>query len=317
MTREIKADLSDMLNRYSHYGWSKSAICRKWEVSLKTLRPKPPCRPFVKYGNRIALNAITDQEKTAVKAYALDHTALNHREMAYRMLDENVAFMSPSSVYRILKDNNLLAIRDRKDSEPSIWDPHQHPGAADAIWQTDLMIIRWRGKDYFLLSYIDVYSRFIPHHRLLTSMTGDTITDATQTYLTECHRLPKHIQSDNGSGYISLEYRSCLSKSDIKHHRIHPYCPNENAEIERYHRTLRDLIDVEDAQDFDQLNQLIKDQIDYYNYTRYHSAIGFITPYAKYTGKAEAIFKEREQKLTHARNLRKQQNLAKLRAKAA
>ena len=49
------------------------------------------------------LNAITDEEKQQVILYALAHTGLNHREMAYRMLDEGIAFMSPSSVYRILR----------------------------------------------------------------------------------------------------------------------------------------------------------------------------------------------------------------------
>ena len=316
MSIDIKLDLSDMLDRYSRYGWSKSSICAKWGISLKTLRPKPPCSTVVEQSARVALNAITEEEKAVVKAYALSHTELNHREIAYRMIDEDIAFMSPSSVYRILSENNLLATREKK-KRPAVWDPHQHPGAADDIWQTDLMIIRWRSKDYFLLSYIDVYSRFIPHYELLTSMTGDTIKEATRTYLSECDRLPLNIQSDNGSCFISQEYRSYLSKSDIKHHRIHPYCPNENAEIERYHRTLRDLIDPEDATDFDQLNQLVKEQINYYNYTRYHSAIGFVTPYAKYTGKAEAIFQQREQKLKKAKNLRKQQNLAKLQAEAA
>lgn len=316
MNIETKLDLSDMLDRYSRYGWSKSDICRKWGISLKTLRSKPPLKLRAEGGNRFALNAIMDEEKAAVKAYALRHTELNHREMAYRMIDEDIAFMSPSSVYRILRDNNLLAIREKKD-RLSKWDPHQTPGVVDEIWQTDLMIIRWKDKDYFLLSYIDVYSRFIPYHALLTSMTGDTIKEATRAYLSECDRLPLNIQSDNGSCFISQEYRSYLSKSDIKHHRIHPYCPNENAEIERYHRTLRDLIDPQDAKDFDQLNQLVKDQIDYYNYTRYHSAIGFVTPFAKYTGTAKIILEQREQKLKNARNLRKQQNRIKSKAKAA
>ncbi|MCB0305269.1 MAG: IS3 family transposase, partial [Calditrichaeota bacterium] len=84
-----------------------------------------------------------------------------------------------------------------------------------------------------------------------------------------------------------------------------------------YHRTLRELIDPDDAGDFDQLIQLVKDRIDYYNNTRYHSAIGFVTPHSKYTGKADQIIQERERKLARAREQRKQQNLSLMKNKAA
>lgn len=305
-----------MLERYSKYGWRKSAICKRWGINAKALMALQKSPALRKCATRIALNAITKEEKAAVKSYALTHTDLNHREMTYRMIDEDVAFMSSSSVYRILKENNLLVMRKKKN-KPSDWDPHQPLHRPDDIWQTDLMIIRYKGRDYFLLSYIDVYSRFITHHQLLTSMSGDSIKEATRKYLAGRSRWPLNIQSDNGSCYISSEYRSYLSKADIKHRLIHPYCPNENAEIERYHRTLRELIDPDDINNFDQLTRLVKEQIQYYNDTRYHSAIGFVTPYSKYTGKAESILKNREEKLIKARAARKKQNLATLQAKAA
>ena len=50
----------------------------------------------------------TDEEKRAVRAYALRHPGIRHRELAWRMVDEEVAFLSPSTVYRILKDENLV-----------------------------------------------------------------------------------------------------------------------------------------------------------------------------------------------------------------
>lgn len=305
-----------MLERYNSYGWGKGAICAKWGISVKTLRSNPPYQPLAGPGDRMALTAITLPEKAAVKGYALKHTELNHREMAYRMIDEDIAFMSPSSVYRILRENNLLVER-LKRPKPSEWDAHERPGKADEIWQTDLMIIRYKDRDYYLLSYIDVYSRFITYHKLCLSMTGDSIKEATRECLEFCQRRPENIQSDNGSGYISSEYRSYLSKANIQHRRIHPYCPNENAEIERYHRTLRELVDPQDAQDFDQLTQLIKDQINYYNYTRYHSAIGFVTPYVKYCGKADELLAQREQKLQKAKEKRIKENLKKMNSKAA
>lgn len=305
---EIKLDLLDMLERYSKYGWSKRAICRRWDISIQRFYSlKRYCPQNDSTQRRIQLNTITREEKRAVIDYALDHTMYNHRELSYRMIDENIAFMSSSSVYRILRENNLLHRRASRE-RPDKWDPHetlQHP---DQVWQTDLMSISYQGRDYYFLSYMDVYSRFIVYYKLCTSMTGDTIKEATCEAFRVTNNKPNVIQSDNGSCYISSEYRNYLAKSEIDHHRIHPHCPNENAEIERYHRTVRELLDLDEAKDFSQLHELIKEQIEYYNYNRYHSAIGFITPHSKYVGKANKIFADRKLKLKRAKELRIKRN---------
>lgn len=83
----------------------------------------------------------------------------------------------------------------------------------------------------------------------------------------------------------------------------------QNAEIERYHRTVRELVDPQDAYDYSTLNEIIKEQIHYYNHERYHSAIGFITPYEMYTGQAEKIFESRKQKLERAKQKRIRLNI--------
>ena len=303
----MKVDLNDMLERYSHYGWSKKDICRKWGISVKMFYSLKKIAPKIDTPRRVQLNAITSSEKQAVITYALLHTELNHREMSYRMIDEDVAFMSPSSVYRILRDNSLLVRRGKRE-KPVRWNPHERLTEADQVWQTDLMIISYGKRDYYFFSYLDVYSRYVVYYKLLTSMTGDTIREATREALLTTDRIPDIIQSDNGSGYISNEFRNYLSRSRIDHHRIHPHCPNENAEIERYHRTLRELIDPYDAEDFSQLIKLVKEQIEYYNYHRYHSAIGFVTPWSKYSGKADKILQARQQKLEKAKIKRMKQN---------
>ena len=292
------------------YGWSKQAICRKWGISLQSFyhfqpaSPKPPC------SLKVQLNKITAEEKALVKTHALAHTELNHREMAYRMIDEDIVFMSPSSVYRILREYNLLVRRQQKPKR-EYWNAHKALTGPDQVWQTDLMVIQHKNRDYYLLSYMDVYSRFIVYYKLCTSMTGDSIRQATKEALLATSRQPEIIQSDNGSCYISNEYRTCFSRSTIEHRFIHPHCPNENAEIERYHRTLRELIDPYDAKNYEQLCELVKEQIEYYNYQRYHSGIGFVPPWQKYIGKAESLIQSRKQKMQRAKQQRMKQNWQK------
>ena len=140
-------------------------------------------------------------------------------------------------------------------------------------------------------------------------MTGDTIRDATAEAILATGIVPESIQSDNGSCYISQEYRSLMNKLQVNHRFIHAHCPNENAEIERYHRTVRELVDIHEAATFSDLEELIKEQIHYYNYIRYHSRIGFIPPYEKYRGNPERIFEAREKKLLKAKTNRMKINV--------
>ncbi len=257
------------------------------------------------------MNTITPFEREAIRSYALSHTEQNHRELAYRMLDEDIVGVSPSTVYRILKEYNLIQQRAKKEKR-DIWHPHQGVSRADQVWQTDLMCLIFQQREYYLLSYLDIYSRFTVYHKLCLTMTGDTIRHASKQAMKQTGIIPESIQSDNGSCYISQEYRSLMKKLEIDHRLIHPHCPNENAEIERYHRTVRELVDVTDVATFTELEELIKERIYYYNYIRYHSRIGFIPPYVKYRGNPEQIFEARKQKLERAKAKRMKINTQKI-----
>ena len=311
MSLEAKLDLFDMLQRFTHYGWTRQAICRKWNISLQTFRSlkKDTCK--TDRPRRIALNAITPEEKQKVIEYALTHTELNHREMTYRMIDEGVVCMSVSSVYRILRENNLLPQRETKERTET-WNPHALLSEPDEVWQTDLMVLRFMRRDYYSLTYLDIYSRFAVYNEVCLSMTGDSIQHASERAIEDTQKKPKAIQSDNGSCYISSEYRSFITKSGIEHRLIHPHCPNENAEIERFHRTLRELVDPSESDHFEALNELVKERIRYYNYERYHSGIGYVTPYAMYTGQAESILEARKKKLQKAKEQRIKANIERM-----
>ncbi len=53
-------------------------------------------------------NSIPQDQKDLVVEIALEHTELSSRELAYKITDEQGVFISESSVYRILKQRNLI-----------------------------------------------------------------------------------------------------------------------------------------------------------------------------------------------------------------
>jgi putative transposase len=284
----------------SYYRWRKAAA---WTKQLA--RPRP-----------VQAYEATDEEQRAVRAYALRHPGIRHRELAWRMVDEEVAFLSPSTVYRILKDQNLVCPwtrrkkRTRQDEEKA--------RRVDEIWATDLMYVVIGGRTYYLVNFLDEYSRFIVHHALVPSMDGVTVSieaqGAIETFLRErggeipAEGMPR-LRSDNGSCYISREFRGVLDEHGLHHHRIQPHCPEENGVVERSNRTLREALEGEELTDLLQARRVIARIIEWYNTERLHSALGYLRPIDYYRGDPAALYEARRRKMAEARHRRREKNL--------
>jgi transposase InsO family protein len=178
------------------------------------------------------------EEKRAVVKFALKHPELRHRELAWRLVDEDVAYLSPSTIYRILRDEKLVCSWSRRSKRRR--NAMEQATRPNQIWATDLKYVWVGGRHYFLVCFLDEYSRCIVHHELLWNMTGDEVSLAAQAAF---EKLPRDeqgrlrdrplIRSDNGSCYISREFGGVLDEHELTHHRLTPHCPEENGLMER------------------------------------------------------------------------------------
>ena len=150
--------------RRAYYRWLQ-------EEAWARVLPAEPVRPVQPYE---ALPA----EKAAVLAYARRHPELRHRELAWRMVDEDVAYLSASTVYRILKEANLVhpwrrrTKRSREEDEKATR-PNER-------WATDVLQIVLGVGTYFVVSFMDEYSRYVVHYELTTGVDGITLSTAAQ-----------------------------------------------------------------------------------------------------------------------------------------
>ena len=258
----------------------------------------------------------TDEEKQAVRSYALKHPGIRHRELAWRMVDEEVAFVSPSTVYRILRDANLVCPWRRRQKRSRT--DEEKASRPDELWATDFMYVQIGGRTYFLATFLDEYSRQIVHHALLPSMDGVTASIEAQAAIERllqerggqptAHGMPR-IRTDNGSCYISREFRGVLDEHRLSHQRIKPHCPEENGIIERSNRTLREALDGEELTNLLEAREAVGRIIRWYNCERLHSALGYLRPIDYYRGDPPALHEQRRRKLAEARHKRKQRNL--------
>jgi transposase InsO family protein len=286
------------VSRSSYQRWLRA---RAW---LRAAETSPP----------VSVHEALAEEKEELVKYARQHPAIRHRELAWRMVDADVVCLSPSTVYRVLKEKDLICQWQRRQKRSREED--EKAGRPDERWATDLMYVKVGGRTFYLVAFMDEYSRYIVHHELLSSMDGATLSLAAQRALETLPRdadgqplATPEIRSDNGSGYISREFKIVLSTWGLTHCRIKPHCPEENGLMERANRTLREALEGEELTDLYQATDVLARIVRQYNEERLHSALGYLRPVDYYRGDPEQLKAGRRDKLAAARHARREANL--------
>lgn len=286
---------------------SPSAYYRRRAVATPsaTASPAAPLR---------SPHAVLPEEREAVVRYAQEHPNPRHRALAWEMVDQNIACLSPSTVYRLLRAEGLVP-RWPPERRKRRCEEEEKAHAADERWQSDIRYVQVGGRKYYLVLFLDEYSRYVVHHEVMAWLDGETLSHEAQRAV---ETLPGWndptvkkpvIQTDNGPGYISHEFKTVLSAQQLGHVRIRPHCPEENGLVERTHRTLGEVVDEVELRDWDQAREVIGKVVRWYNDERLHSALHFLRPVDYYRGQPETLLEARRRKVAEARHRRRERNL--------
>ena len=115
--------------------------------------------------------------------------------------------------------------------------------------------------------------------------------------------------SDNGSCYVSGELRSFLERKHIEHIRSAPYHPMTQGKIERYHRSMKNIVNLQNYFLPGHLEQEIANFVAYYNHQRYHESLDNLTPADMYFGRAKEVLTKRDHIKRQTLQQRRLQNL--------
>ena len=248
----------------------------------------------------VVWNQIPLDHRAAIIELALDKPALSPRELAARYTDQQAYFVSESTVYRLLKAQDLIPSPAYILMRAS--DQFQHPSkAVNELWQTDFTyfkIIGWGW--YYLSTILDDYSRFIVAWRLCTSMSASDVADTLDDALcftgldqVKVRHKPR-LLSDNGPCYISGELSGYLQENGMTHTRGRPYHPQTQGKIERWHRSMKNQILLNNYYLPGELQEHLQRFITYYNHERYHESLDNLTPADVYYGRGQEILDQRE-----------------------
>ena len=244
-------------------------------------------------------------ERQAIIEYAQQHPQEGYRRLSYMMLDADQVAVSPSSVYRVLKEARLLGTASTTSSKKGKGftqplAPHQH-------WHVDVSYINICGTFYYLCSVLDGYSRFIVHWEIREQMKEADVEIIIERARERFPGVTPRIISDNGPQFIALEFKSYIRFCGMTHVRTSPFYPQSNGKIERWHQSLKkECIRPKTPTSLEEARQVVERYVKTYNHVRLHSAIGYMAPADKLAGRDLHIFQERKRKLAQARQVREQ-----------
>ncbi len=298
---QVESRFGNKRQGLSDLGIPKSNYYR-WRKGQSNLIPRK--RPW---------NRITPDEENRILAAAIESPELSSRQLAVWITDNESFAVSESTVYRILRREGLVKrqetqLKAAKEYHTKTTGPHQ-------LWATDASYFKVAGWGYYyLVTVMDDYTRFILGWKLQKDMSSNSLIEVVQdavdaTGMTDVPVEDRtNLLSDNGSGYLSRSFRDYLQLVGIRHILAAPFHPQTNGKLERYHQSIKKVVNQLLYEAPSQLEGAIADFVDYYNYRRYHKALGNVAPADVLYGRREQILQRRKEVQILTINRRKDYN---------
>lgn len=240
-------------------------------------------------------NALSFDERQAALLLANSERFCNDtpRAIVARLADEDQVYLcSPSSLYRILRADNLVRERRAQRKHPHYAKPVLMADAINQVWSWDIAKMRGPFKHLFYNAYvaIDFYSRFIPGWMVADHESGDLARQFVNQTCAAWGIGPDTLtlHADNGGPMKSLPLYYLLENLSVAKSHSRPHTSNDNPFSEslfkttKYHPTYPDHFD-----DIEHARKWMQEFVNWYNNIHHHSALAMMTPADVYFGRTK------------------------------
>jgi len=227
------------------------------------------------------------------------------REVYAALLDQGQYLCSWSTMYRILKEHQLVSERRNQLRHPTYTKPELLATGPNQLWSWDITKLRGPAKwtYYYLYTILDVFSRYVvgwliaerESARLAEHLIGETC--AKQGI--EPDQLTLH--ADRGSAMISKTVALLLADLGVTKTHSRPHVSNDNPYSESQFKTMKyrpgypdRFGSIQDARAWARLF------FHWYNHEHYHTGLALLTPATVHYGQAQAVLERRQETLQAA-----------------
>lgn len=311
MAMDIREQVNETIQQTQGWiDWSKGRILNLLGVSRTQQSVFHQPKPAGLSSENRKSHQITPPEIDAIMDYCNTHRGVNYYKLAYQMMDERIAFVPPSTVYSILRAQGFYDVQAPKSTAAKAY--ADKPTHVHHTWHVDIAYVKIQEIYYYLIVMIDGYSRYVLDWELLFDMKGDTVSLFAQKVLDqypEAIEKKVRIVSDNGSCFVSSEYRLVLKQNSIIPIRCAPYHPETNGKAEAVIKIARnEALRPHSPQFYQEAITVLKKHFDFYNNNRLHSGIKYVRPVDMFLGRADQVLQQRKEGLHQAKLERKTWN---------
>lgn len=219
---------------------------------------------------------------------------IGKEKLAKLLKNDDIANLSDSTVGRMLGDMKKkgmlpnpvkfsLSGKTGRMIERKLKKPKKKLRSKDhegGLVKADTVVRFTDGLKRYILTAIDLESEFAFAYAY-PSHASSHATDFMKTFKEVAPISLTHVQTDNGSEFQD-HFELYLKSEDITHFHTYPRCPKQNAEVERFNRTLSEAFIQPNrhllAHNLPEFNRRLMDWLIWYNTRRPHWSLGLISP---------------------------------------
>ena len=249
-------------------------------------RPRTCCTPRLQDGVRVQ---VFDSEVIA-RIHELKSdpdTDHGYQKTAHRLMLDGY-YIGKKKTGRLMDEQGLLAPRGKGAKRAYVKYRVVTPERPLQVLEMDIKskwITRERRSGY-ILTILDTFTRQALHWQAGLCMTQHQVTQAwdhvINQYLQPADLLNKklhvEVRSDNGPQFIASMVQGYFKANHLEQVFTHPYTPQENGHIERFHAILGAYLDRHTIWDLDQLHEVLTAFYAGYNGKRIHGSTAYLWP---------------------------------------
>ncbi len=306
-----------LINEYSAAGCPKQPLCTHLGISYRTFQrwsKSNGTKDNRGLSKRIApANKLSGDERMHILALVNveKYRDLSPCKIVPLLADEGIYVASESTFYRLLREVNQLAHRQRYKPRTN-HKPHAYVAtASNQVWSWDITYLpaSIKGHYFYLYMIMDIFSRkvvgFHVHEAESAEYASRLITEACFDENIKQQQLVLH--SDNGAPMKGLTMRATLEKLGVVPSFSRPSVSDDNPFSESLFKTLKYHPTFPRIHRFDDITQArvwCEQFVLWYNTQHMHSGLKFVTPHQRHVGQDGEILAKRHAVYQMARQQR-------------
>lgn len=251
----------------------------------------------------VPANKLTPDERT--KLIAVVNSAEFRDEAPSKIVpslaDKGIYLASESTIYRVLKQENLLAHRSNSRAATHHRPEPHEATAPNQVWSWDITYLKSMvgGVFFYLYLIMDIYSRkivgFEVHDQEASKLSSLLMEAALDSEGIDGKELVLH--SDNGKPMKGATMLVTLQNFGVIPSFSRPSVSDDNPFSEALFKTLKycPCYPTKPFADLEEVRAWVKEFVRWYNTQHLHSGIKFVTPEQRHRGEDTEILENRKQ----------------------